>query len=359
MKETHLNVAVVGAGYWGPNLIRNLLQIPNCHVRWVSDKSVGRQQFIAQQFPGVNVTPDASVVIDDPKVDAVFIATPLSSHYALGRAALEAGKHVFIEKPFTSSSAQAAELVEIADRRNLTLGVGHIFVHHPALIVMKNMADAGRVGKLCYAESARVNLGPPASEIDVIWDLAIHDIAIMTYLMDAAPVEVQARANRCVRRQLADVAFIRLQFANGFFSQHHVSWLSPDKVRRFAVFGEAGSLVFDDMASAKLRSVDAGVDTRVNLKDNDARELIYKPGEVVFPELPKEQPLERECTDFLNAIRNNCAPVADGRAGQLVVKLLECIAESASLNGKPIALDGAHGSAYVNQPFADLGPARM
>jgi predicted dehydrogenase len=272
----------------------------------------------------------------DRKVDAVFIATPVSSHYILARAALEAGKHVFVEKPFASTSSQAGQLLDLADRRNLTLAVGHVFIHHPALTVMKAMVDEGRIGRPCYAESVRVNPGPPASEIDVIWDLAIHDLAILIYLMGSAPIEVQARANQCVHKKLSDVAFIRVQFENGFFSQHHVSWLSPAKVRSFSLYGDAGSLVFDDMASAKLCNVDIGIDTRVNLKDDDGRELSYKPGHVFFPELPNGQPLERECKDFLDAIRGLTVPKADGRAGLAVVNLLECIAESAAAGGKPI-----------------------
>lgn len=339
MKQRGLQVAVVGAGYWGPNVVRSLFGLPDCNVRWVCDKSAGRRQFIAQRFPDISLTSELRDVVGDDEVDGVFIATPLSTHYPIALECLHAGKHVFVEKPFTATSSEASRLVDLAERRGLRLGVGHVFVHHPAFSLMKDMAMMNRIGRLCYAESARGNPGPPDSEADVIWDLAIHDIAVLLYLVGSMPVQVEAHSDRCVHPKLADVAFIRLQFRNGFFSQHHVSWLSGDKVRRFDLFGDSGCLLFDHARGSKVRNVSHGIDTRLNLGKEDSRALEYRPGSTVDHELPQIEPLAAECRDFLDSIRNGSVPKADGRSGMAAIRLMECITESAAAGGKPTPTD--------------------
>jgi len=334
-----VNVAVIGAGYWGPNLVRNLLSIPECRLAAVCDKSSGRRSYIEETFPGVRTVASLDEVLTDPSIDAVFVVTPVSTHEFIASAAMEAGKHVFVEKPLAHSGEAAARLVTLAQKKARTLAVGHLFAYHPAITTLKKMVDRGEIGRLCYAESGRVNLGPPASEVDVIWDLAVHDIAILFYLVGEQPTEVVAYGNRMLHPTLLDVAFLRLQFPSGFFSQHHVSWLSPDKVRRFSVFGSDGSLCFDDTSNDKLRFVDRGIDTRINLKDNDKKELAYKPGRVEFPEVPSGEPLNLECRHFLECVKESRTPHTDGRVGLGVVRVLESAVESIAAGSKPVTLD--------------------
>ena len=335
-----INVAVIGAGYWGPNLVRNLLSIPDCRLVAVCDKSSGRRSYIEEKFPHVRTVASLDDVVSDANIQAVFVVTPVSTHESIATAAIEAGKHVFVEKPLAGSAEEASRLVALAEKKNRTLAVGHLFAYHPAITTLKEMADRGEIGRLCYAESGRINLGPPASEVDVIWDLAVHDIAILLYLTGEQPAEVVAYGSRVLHPTLRDVAFIRVQFPSGFFSQHHVSWMSPDKVRRFSVFGSNGSLCFDDMApNGKLRFVDRGIDTRVNLKDNEKKELAYKPGRVEFPELPSGEPLNLECRHFLDCVKEGRTPRTDGRVGLTVVRVLESALRSIAGNSRPVLLE--------------------
>ena len=332
-------VAIVGAGYWGPNLIRNFESLTDCQVRWVCDRKPGRLRYVHERWPHIPLTEDYAEVLKDPAVDAIVIATPVSTHHTLATPALEAGKHVFVEKPLAATSEQAQGIVELADHKERVLATGHIFVYHPAVAAMKATIEEGGFGQPCYAESGRVNLGPPASEVDVIWDLAVHDVSILLYLWDQEPVEVIAYGRRFLHPRLIDVAFLHLRFADGSMAQHHVSWLSPEKVRRFFVAGTEGSLKFDDTATdGKLRVIDQGVDSRIGLKDDEAKELYYRPGEVIVPELPKDEPLRLECQHFLDCIRSGHCPRADGRAGLTVVRVLEAAERSIAEGSQPTPL---------------------
>ncbi len=332
-------IAIVGAGYWGPNLIRNFDSLADCQVRWVCDRKPGRLRYVNERWPHIPLTEDYAQVLKDPSVDAVVIATPVSTHCDLATAALEAGKHVFVEKPLAATSDQALRIVELAERKKLVLATGHIFVYHPAVAAMESAIQRGEIGKPCYAESGRVNLGPPASEVNVIWDLAVHDISILLYLWDQEPVEVVAYGEHFLHPTLIDVAFLHLRFADGSMAQHHVSWLSPEKVRRFFVAGTEGSLKFDDtLPEGKLRIIDQGVDSRIGLKDDDVKELYYRPGRITVPQLPNDEPLRVECQHFLDCIRNGHPPRADGRAGLAVVRVLEAAELSIAAGSRPIPL---------------------
>lgn len=339
MKPEYVTVAVVGAGYWGPNLVRNFATFPECRIAWVCDTRLGRQRYIAERFPGIPVTADYETVLRDPAVDAVVLATPISTHYALAAPALEAGKHIFVEKPLAETSEQAGALVELARRKRRLLFAGHVFVYHPAIAAMKAAVGRRDIGKPCYVESSRVNLGPPDPKVDVIWDLAVHDISILLYLRGCEPTEVVAHGHRFLHPSHLDVAFLRVIFPDGFFAQHHVSWLSPRKVRRFSVYGSRGSLIFDDTATEnKLELTDQGVDTRLNLDDQEVRELSYRPGTIVVPHLPAEEPLHAECGDFLACILNGGSPKSDGYAGLAVVRVLEAAQHSIKEGSRPVSL---------------------
>lgn len=332
-----VGVGIIGAGYWGPNLIRNFNSLPGCHVRWVCERKSGRLQYVHERWPHIPVTEDHTEILKDPSVDAIIIATPVSTHCALATAALEAGKHVFVEKPLAATSEEARRIVQLADGKERVLASGHIFVYHPAVAAMKAAIAHGDIGQLCYAESGRINLGPPASEVDVIWDLAVHDISILLYLWNQEPVEV-ASYGRCFRHPtLTDVAFLHLRFADGSMAQHHVSWLSPEKVRRFFVTGTKGSLLFDDVAIAnKLRIIDQGIDSRIGLKDDEVKELYYRPGQLIVPALSNDEPLCLECQHFLDCVRTGHRPRADGQAGLSVVHVLEAAERSIAEGSRPM-----------------------
>jgi len=334
-----IGVGIVGVGYWGPNLVRVFDQLPNCQIIKICDKKPGRLQYIRDRFPHLGLTDDYHDLLDSSHIDAIVIATPVSTHHALAMAALRTGKHVFVEKPLAATSTEAEAMVKLAARQGLVMATGHIFVYHPAVTAMKTAIERGEIGQLCYAESSRVNLGPPASKVNVIWDLAVHDISILVYLWDQEPVEVTAYGRRFLHPTLIDVAFLHLCFADGSMGQHHVSWLSPAKVRRLFVAGTEGSLKFDDTATdGKLRVIDQGVDSRIGLKDDAVVELYYKPGEVHVPKLSTGEPLKIECQHFLDCVRKGHRPLADGVAGLNVVKILEAADRSIARDSEPVRL---------------------
>lgn len=334
-----IKLAVVGAGYWGPNIIRNFDSLNDCKIQWVCDKKSGRLRYINKRWPNISLTEHYDEVIKDPSVDAVIIVTPVSTHYTLGISALKAGKHVFIEKPLAMTSEQAKKIVKLAEQKKLVLATGHIFVYHPAVSAMKDIINQGKIGHLCYAESGRINLGPPASEVNVIWDLAVHDVSILLYLWEQEPVEVRAHGGTFLQSTLIDVSFLYMRFDDNSISHHHVSWMSAEKVRRFFIAGTKGSLLFDDTTTdGKLRIIDQGIDSRTNLKDDEIKELYYKPGQIITPKLPDDEPLRVECQHFLECIRNGNHPKADGYAGLAVVRALEAAERSILAGSEPIHL---------------------
>jgi len=334
-----IGISIVGAGYWGPNLIRNFKEIDDCRVVWVCDLKPGRRQYVEERFPGTPVTADLNQALEDPAVEAVVVATPVSTHRQIGVAALKAGKHLWVEKPLAESVEAAQSLVREAEAQKLVLATNHLFVYNPAIKKAKEIISQGGLGNLCYAESGRVNLGPPASEVDVIWDLATHDLGISYYLWGRMPVELVAYGRRFQHPTLIDVAFIHLEFEDGSTAVHHVSWLCPEKIRRYFVAGKNGSLIFDDtQPEQKLRFIDQGVDSRVGAQDDEVKDLFYKPGEVRFPELEAVQPLRAACDDFLHAIRTRTKPRVDGTAGLAVVQMLEAAEQSIAQRSKPIRL---------------------
>jgi len=338
-KREPLGIALIGAGYWGPNLIRNFASLDDCVVRWVCDKKPGRRQFIHERFPEIPLTDDFDAVLADARVDAVALATPVSTHRDLALRALAAGKHIFVEKPLADTTARAQEIADAGRAAQRVVAVGHIFVYNPAIARMRELVHAGALGKLCYAESSRVNLGPPASEVNVIWDLAVHDLAILLEVWQQKPLAVTAFGERYLHPRLIDAAFLHIHFDDGRMSQHHVSWLSPDKTRRFFVAGSHGSLHFDDTRTLdKLRYIDRGQDSRIGLSDNENKELFYKPGEIKNVELSTAEPLRVECAHFLECIRTGNKPRAGAAEGVAVVQILEAAGVSIENNSARVTL---------------------
>lgn len=339
-----IGVGIVGVGYWGPNLVRSFLSLPNCKLVRACDAKPGRLHYIQERFPQVEVTSDYADLLRDPRLDAICVVTPVSSHRDLAVRALESGRHVFVEKPLAATSQQALEIVESAARNDKVLATGHLFVYHPGIVRLRKEIGDHALGQLCYMASERVNLGPPASEVNVIWDLAVHDVSIALYLAQGQPVEVVAYGRRYVHPSLLDVALLVVRYANGVLSHHHVSWLSPHKIRRFFAAGTEGSALFDLMQGPKaLTLFDRGFDSRIGARDDEVVELQYGTGQVRVADLAPTEPLQAECQHFLECVEKGCTPRADGLVGLKAVQILEAAECSVASGSQPIALAEAPG----------------
>ena len=335
--KTKVRVGIIGVGYWGPNLVRNYCEIESCDLKWVCDLSQDRREYIRQQWPDIKLTDDYQDILNDESVDAVVIATPVETHFEIGRSVLEAGKHTFIEKPMTSKGEEGLELVRMAEKAGLKMGTGHIFLYHPAVVKMKEVLSRGKIGDLFYAHSTRMNPAPSHGNVDVIWDLAVHDVSSALYLWGKAPVKVRAGGGRFAHGDRVDAAFIELHFADETISYHHVGWLTSAKERNFFLAGENGSVRFDDMQDEKLKIIGPAVDTRL---DSSAQRghIFYAPGEVEVPELPVAEPLKKECLDFIHCVSGDSSMISDGEFGHSVVRVLEAASLSLSNGGEMVVL---------------------
>jgi predicted dehydrogenase len=291
-------------------------------------------------YPHVVLTKDYKDLINDPEVDAIAIATPVSTHHPLAKACLDAGKHVLVEKPLASSIEEAEDLVETARKSNLILFTGHTFVYNAAVEKMRELVEAGELGETFYVSSIRVNLGLFQEDINVIWDLAPHDISIMNYLFGCDPVTVSTYAKSYIRQDIEDVAFLVLQYPKNVVAHIHVSWLDPCKIRRTTLVGSQKMLVYDDTSALeKIRVYDKGVSIQPHYDTFGEFQLAYRFGDIVVPKINDVEPLKMECGHFVESIRNGTRPRSDGRAGLSVVKVLERACESAQMGGSPIHLD--------------------
>ena len=336
-----LSVGVVGYGYWGPKLVRNFYEIPNVNLAWVVDKDPERLGKVAINYPGVRTTGNYDELLHTD-VDAVVIATPIRSHYPLAKAALLAGKHVLVEKPLTASSVEAEELVQLADERSLTLMVGHTFQYNAAIQRLREIVLSGELGDIYYVDSARLNLGLFQPDINVLWDLAPHDLSILLYVLGRDPVEVSARGSASVRRGIHDVAYIEVRFPDNILAHLHLSWLEPCKVRRVTIVGSKKMVVCNDLSEVeKIRIYDKGVDRPYETDQFDDFHLQYRYGGVNIPYVPFQEPLRVQCEHFLDCIRTGERPRSDGRVGAKVVRILEQ-ADKSLLNGggrEPLGLE--------------------
>jgi predicted dehydrogenase len=328
-----IRVAVVGAGHWGPHLIRNFEVNPESRLVAVCDASAERIQALAPSFPGVRMERRVELIFEDPEIDAVVIATPASTHYTFTKRALLAGKHVLVEKPITTSSAEAEELEGLAREKGRVLLVGHVFLYNEAVRRLKEIVSNPDFGRTYYAHSRRTNLGPVRSDVHAGWDLASHDVSILLYLFEELPAEVTASAPVYIRPGVPDVFFSTLLFASGRAAHLHASWLDPQKIRTLTVVGEHQMAVFDDMNlleplriyKKKFQRVDQSekvVDTFAKFRV----ELIQ--GDVVIPQVSTGEPLRLECQAFLDAIQEGTEPLANGALARDVVRVLEALDRS-------------------------------
>jgi predicted dehydrogenase len=316
-------VAIVGYGYWGPNLLRNYVELPGAWVQWVCDTRSEALAKAHSRYPAVAGTTDYQDVLTDSKVDAVVIATPISTHFPLAKAALLAGKHVFVEKPMTGSTTEAMELVQLADTRGLTLMVGHTFVFSPPVRKVKEIVASGELGDIYFITSTRVNLGLHQKDVSVVWDLAPHDLSILHYWLGETPTSVSVMGRACVNRGIPDVAFVNLRFPSAVVAELQVAWLSPMKLRRTIVVGSKKMLLYDDTESVeKVKIFDHGVDFR-DPETFGEYQLSYRTGDILSPKIGGSEPLFLEASHFLECLENGTRPITDGAAGLAVVASLE------------------------------------
>jgi predicted dehydrogenase len=318
-----ITVALVGYGYWGPNLLRNYMELPSATVKWVCDRSPAALDKARRRFPSVQVTTDSADVFADPEVQAVLIATPISTHHGLAKAALQAGKHVFVEKPLAASTAEAIELMSLADTTGLTLMVGHTFVFSPPVRKVKEIIDSGELGDVHFVSSQRVNLGLHQKDVSVLWDLATHDLSILYYWLGEPAARVGATGRACVRPQVPDVAFVSLHFASGPVAMVHVSWLSPVKLRSTVVVGSRKMLLYQDTeAVEKVKVFDHGVDFKEPESFGEFQ-LAYRTGDIVAPSISATEPLFLEAEHFVHCVTTGETPITNARSGLDVVATLE------------------------------------
>ncbi len=334
-----IGVAVVGCGYWGPNLIRNLSALPECALRAVCDGDGARLARICRQYPAARGVADVQDILRDPTIDAVALATPVSTHYPLARAALEAGKHVLVEKPFTDSAETAARLIDLAAARGLTLQVDFPFVYGGAVQKIRALLDQGEIGRLLYFDSVRINLGLFQSDVNVLWDLATHDLSIMLYLVQQMPRWVSA-VGVAHYGTLEDIAYLTLQFDDALIGHVHVNWLAPVKLRSVLIGGDRRMIVYDDLEpSEKVRIYEKGVSMGGDSGAARTRALVdYRVGDMWAPHLDKTEALELVCRDFLGAIAERRHPLTDGEMGLRVVQVLEAAQRSLARSGERVTL---------------------
>lgn len=341
MENRKINVGLIGYGYWGPNLFRNLHETDGVEVTRCVDLRPERRVAASKRYPTVQVSAEADDILNDSEIDAVVIATPVFTHHALAKRALEANKHVLVEKPITRAAKEAEELIQMAKSRDLVLMVDHTFVYTGAVRRMKEIIEGQELGELYYFDSVRVNLGLFQHDIDVIWDLAPHDVSILTYLIPEKPHSVSAVGADHTGRGLVDVAYLTLHFTNNFIAHFHVNWLSPVKLRHNLIGGSRRMLVFDDMEpSEKVRVYDRGI--QVRSQEGIYKALVdYRMGDVWSPKVDVREALSVECEHFVNCIRTRANPNSDGESGLQVVKILEAATESVMNGGHPVVLERA------------------
>ncbi|HSN74433.1 MAG TPA: Gfo/Idh/MocA family oxidoreductase [Anaerolineae bacterium] len=326
-------VGVIGCGYWGPKLARNFHEMAEAELAWVSDLQQDRLDHMQSLYPDAQVTRNHRDVLASD-VDAVVIATPVYTHHPLGMEALRAGKHVLIEKPLASTSDQAWELVQTADALGRVLMVGHTFEYNPAVEAVREVVQSGELGDIYYINATRVNLGLFQPDINVVWDLAPHDLSILNYILNAQPTQVSARGNVYVQKEqgIHDIAYLTLVYPKNIMAEVRVSWLDPVKIRRYTIVGSKKMLVYDDIAHAKVVVFDKGVDRPPYSDTLEQFHLSYRHGlETAYP-INWSEPLRNECQDFVGAIREGRRPRSDGQAGARVVDILEK-AQKSLLNG--------------------------
>jgi predicted dehydrogenase len=334
-----VGVAVVGCGYWGPNLVRNFAEVPGARVVAVSDLSVERLADIHSRYPKVKLTTDCEDLLRDPDIDAVVVTTPVSSHFEVAMRALQAGKHVLVTKPITADPEQALQLIEAAEQRGLVLMVDHTFVYTGAVQTIKQLVEGGNLGPLYYYDSVRVNLGLFQRDVSVLWDLAVHDLAIMDYVLGRQPCAVAATGAAHVPGHQVNLAYLTCYFDGNLITHHQVNWLAPLKIRRTLIGGARQMIIYDDLEpSEKIKVYDKGITVSGDQPGAIESRIGYRTGDMWAPQVSLTEGLRVEAQHFLECIVHSRQPLTDGHCGLRVIRILEAAARSLSQRGQPIEL---------------------
>lgn len=334
-----INVAVIGCGYWGPNLIRNFKALSECNVKIVCDLDKKRLAHMKQLYPDVETTAEFDQVVNNPAIDAVVIAVPVRFHFEMSKVVLEAGKHVFIEKPMATSTNECKELLELSIRQNLTLMLGHTFIYSPPVRKAKEIIDVGDIGEIQYISSRRLNLGLFQEDINVAWDLAPHDISIILYILGELPVSVNCQGKAHFNPKIEDVTNMTLNFANGGFATIQSSWLDPIKVREITFVGSRRMLFYNDLEQMeKIKIYDKRVETPPHYDTFAEFHYSYHHGDMYSPYIKQYEPLKRECQEFLDCIKTGAKPESSGWEGLQVVQILAAASKSLKNDGSMVKI---------------------
>ena len=341
----NVKVAVIGCGYWGPNIIRNFHQLPEAHLLSVCDLRQERLDYVREHFPDVEVTKDLDSLLARKDVDAVVVTTPADNHFSLTKQILEADKHVLVEKPLAQTSAECKELIDLAESKGKTLMVGHTFLYNGAVRKLKEFVVNNELGDIYYLYSSRLNLGRIRSDINAMWNFAPHDVSIVLYLLDREPVSVSAKGQSYIQPGIEDVVFMHLDFDDGVKAMIHISWLDPNKVRRMTLVGSKKMVVYDDVSrDAKIVVYDKGID-KVNIDESFGEfegfgefQLRLRAGDMYIPEIDFVEPLKVECSHFIDCIVTRKKPLTDGEEGLRGVKILEAAQQSLKKDGAAVKI---------------------
>ena len=340
LSSSTLGVAVIGYGYWGPNIVRNFANTDGARVVSVSDLDAQKLALVRRRHPDVAVTTDFRDLLNNTRIDAIAIATPVHTHYELALAALAAGRHILIEKPLAQTAEQGRYLVEEAARRNLLLMVDHTFLYTPAVQKIRELIHDGFLGDIYYYNSVRASLGLFQTDVNVIWDLAVHDLSIIQYIFDERPVAVSATAATHVPGSPENMAHITLFFRSSCFAQISVNWLSPAKVRQTFIGGSRKMIIYDDVEpTEKIKVYDKGITVNGSPESAHQLRIGYRAGDMWAPHLPAKEALQTETEHFVDCVRRGTAPISNGLTGLHVVEILEATSRSIAAQGAPVSLE--------------------
>lgn len=325
-----IKLAQLGVGYWGPNLLRNIVNNPDCLVKTVVDLSSERRDFVRNAYPFISVSDSVDSVINDPEIDAVVVSTPVSTHFRLAIDCLNAGKHILVEKPIAQTASEVRLIGDLADAKGLVAMVGHTFLYNSAVRYVKHLIDSGELGDIRYIYSQRLNLGRIRSDVDALWNLAPHDVSIMQYWMEEQePIEVRRSGMAYVQKDIDDVVFLNIKYPNDTIAHVHVSWLDPHKIRKITVVGSKKMVVYDDMAEYKICIYDKGIDRiaklgeEMDFDDPGSFSLQYRSGGLTVPAIAWQEPLKTEIAHFIDCIKNGTKCVSGTDHAEKVVRILE------------------------------------
>jgi predicted dehydrogenase len=354
--KRHINIGVVGCGYWGPNLVRNFRSLPECRLKVMCDLNEDRLKHLKSLYPEVECETQFDNLLKNPEIDAIVVATSVRFHYSMAKASLLAGKHTLIEKPMASSAAECEELIEIAHQRGLVLMVGHTFLYSSAVRKIKQIVDSNDIGEIRYISSRRLNLGLFQKDINVAWDLAPHDISIILYIMKELPHSLNCRGGAHITPGVEDVTSMSLHFSHERSAIIQSSWLDPRKIREMTIIGSKRMIVYDDIATQeKIKIFDVRVERPPHYDTFAEFHYAYHYGDIYCPYLKQDEPLKTECAHFLDCIRLGSVPMTNGAAGMEVVQILEASSESLKNHGAPVDLTARSYGRNTTAPFSRMG----